>query len=392
MKIAYLSVYRDGTGYSRAAIDDILAIEKAGYDIVCRPIRMSQSAFKNKSPVEHLEKKDLKNIDLIIETNLPNTFQKKNDIKTVGRFFWETNKICEAWVNGCNSLDEIWITGVQNRSACLNSGVIVPVKILPCSIDLKKFENKPKPLDIPLLKDKCVFYFIGEQTRRKNIAGLIRGYYAAFTKKENVLLVIKTSSPEHNSQQTMQMMQKFIADIKKAVHIHAEEKSYPPIMILTEYLSEEQMAQLHLSCDIFISCSHGEAINLPAVDSMGWGNPVILSNWGFHPELMYGRTNECWNPKKEMFEHPGEIDCGWLIPGQKDLCFGQLNGLQDMYTGAEEWFSVCMSSFVEILKNAYREYQDGSLERRGLAAKERIKQFSYEKVGETIKELLGDKI
>jgi len=252
-KILYISPHRDQTGYAEAALNDILVIEKAGYDIVCRSVRMSNPKIKRKCVVSYLEKKDLKNIDIIIETNLPQTFEKKNNVKTVGRFFWETNTVCKTWVDSCNRLDEIWVPCISQKYACINSGITVPIKILPCSIDIKKYENRPKPLDIPILKDKCVFYFIGENTRRKNIAGLMRAYYASFTEKENVILVIKTSSPGHSSAQTMQMMQKFISDIKKAVHIHPNEKDYPPIVILTDYMTVEQLAQLHVSSNIFLS-------------------------------------------------------------------------------------------------------------------------------------------
>ena len=389
-KILYIAPFRDQTGYAEAALNDILAIEKAGYDVVCRSIRMSNPKIKQKCPVEHLEKKDLKNIDLIIETNLPHTFEKKNNVKTVGRFFWETNTVCTTWVNSCNTLSEIWVSCIQQKFACINSGITVPVKILPCSIDIKKFNNKPKSLDIPILKDKCVFYFIGENSRRKNIAGLIRAYYAAFTGKENVILVIKTSSPGHSSAQTMQMMQKFISDIKKAVHIHPNEKDYPPIVILTDYMTEEQLAQLHISSNIFVSCSHGEGGNLGAMDAMGFGNPVILSNWGFHPELMYCQAEKYWEPDKEMFRHPGEVDCGWLIDGQLSNCFGQLNGTGEMYTGKELWFDICLPHCIKILQKTYCEWKDGSLSKRGLAAKERIKAFSYEGVEKIVKDLIGD--
>lgn len=389
MKIAYVSVYRDNTGYAQSAIDNILAIEKAGYDIACRPIRMSNPRPGQRCIIEYLENGDLKNVDIIIEHNLPHSFEKKEGIKTVAFFDWETNTVCRTWIDSCNKLDEIWVPNIQQKSACLNSSINVPIKILQHSVNLKKYENKPKPLDIPILKDKCVFYFIGENTRRKNIAGLIRGYYAAFTEKEDVALIIKTSSPGHNSQQTMQLMQKFISDIKKATHMHADEKNYPPILVLTEYLSEEQLAQLHVSSNIFVSCSHGEGGNLEAMDAMGWGNPVILSNFGFHPELCYEQAKMYWEPEKETFRHPGEIDCGWLIPGTLTYCFGQLNGSGEMYTGREKWFDPEMPSFVDILKKAYLEWQDKSLDKRGLAVKERIKCFSYENVGKIIKELLG---
>jgi glycosyltransferase involved in cell wall biosynthesis len=188
----------------------------------------------------------------------------------------------------------------------------------------------------------------------------------------------------------MQMMQKFISDIKKATHIHPNDKDYPPILILTEHLSEEQLAQLHVSSNIFVSPSHGEGGNLEAMDAMGWGNPVILSNWGFHPELCYGQASSYWEPDKEVFRYPGEVDCGWLINGQLTYVFGQLNGTQDMYTGKELWFDVCVPDLVNILQKAYCAWKDGSLKVRGESAQNRVQSFSYEKVGEIIKELLND--
>jgi glycosyltransferase involved in cell wall biosynthesis len=391
-KILYLAPYRDGTGYSNAALANILCIEKAGYEIVSRPIRMSPPKSKKIYGIDQLEKGNLKNINIIIEHNLPSTFEKKNNIKTIGVFHYETTHLSNPlWIEHINKLDEIWVECVQQKYACINSGVVIPIKILPYSVDLKKYENKLNPLDTTILKDKCVYYSISENTRRKNLAGLIRAYYTAFTKKEGVILVIKTSAPGHTPISTMQMMNKFISDIKKATHIHAKEKDYPPILVLTDHLSEEQLARLHISCDVFVSPSHGEAGCIPAYDAVGFGNPIIVSNWGNFPELCYEQAEKYWESNKEMFRHPGEINCGWLIPGQLTYCFGQLLGGDDLYKGTEKWFDVEMPAFVGVLQKSYLEWQNGSLNKRCLAAKERIKHFGYEEIGKTIKELLGDK-
>jgi glycosyltransferase involved in cell wall biosynthesis len=390
MKIAYLSVYRDGTGYAHAARDNILALEKMGYDVVCRPVRMEQSPPKQVCVVKHLEQKNLKNVDVVIQHCLPVTYVPLKTIRNIGIFDWETNTICKTWVDSLNQMTEVWVPSIQNQTACLNSGVTVPVKIFPHSCDIEKYNNKPNISKLEAAKDKCVFYFIGENTRRKNIAGLIRGYYAAFTNQENVLLVIKTSVPGFKPERGMQTMRKLILDIKKATHIHNEENKYPPIMVLVERLSDEQLSQLHASCNVFVSTSHGEGGNIPAMDAMGYGNPVILSNWGFHPELCYVQAYRYWEPNKETFIYPGEIDCGWLVKGQLTYCFGQLNGFNDMYTGSEKWFDICLPSFVETLKRAYLEYGNETLKERGLAAEKRIRAFSHENVGIILKGLLND--
>jgi glycosyltransferase involved in cell wall biosynthesis len=391
-KILYISPYRDGTGYSNAALANILCFQKAGYNVAVRPVRMSELKPKEKCVIDNLEKGNLKNIDVIIEHNLPSTFEKRVNIRTIGIFHYETTHLSSSlWIESINKLDEIWVECIQQKCACVSSGVVVPVKILPYSVDIKKYENKLNPLNITVLKDKCVYYSISENTRRKNIAALIRAYYSAFTQKENVILVIKTCAAGHTAVSTMKLMSGFISDIQKAVHIYSDNKNYPPILVLTDYLSEKQLAQLHISCNVFVSPSHGEAGCIPAYDAMGFGNPIIVSNWGNFPELCYEQAHMYWEPDKEMFRHPGEIDCGWLISGALTYCFGQLNGGNDLYKGTEKWFDPNMPAFVDILKKSYLEWKDGSLEKRGEAAKERVKAFSYDNVGKVIKNLIGDK-
>ena len=392
MKIAYFSVYRDGTGYSQAALDNILCMESAGLDVVCRPIRLSNPGKSISScKVEHLEKKSLNDIDVIIQHCLPHFFERKNGVKNIGIFDWETSDFKKSiWAEKLNDMDEIWVPCIQNKYAAINSGVIKPIKIVNHSCDLKRYEQKKEKIKIEILNGKCVFYFIGEFVRRKNVAGLIRAYYAAFSSNDNVSLVIKTSIPGMSPEKSCEAVKKMISDIRSATHIHADNKNYPPVVVITEKLSEEQLNNLHASCDIFVSASHGEGGNLGAMDAMGFGNPVILTNWGFHPELCYEQAESYWKPDKEMFIHPGDVNCGWLIPGHLTYCFG-MNGLSDLYTGSEKWFDPNMVEFSKILRNSYEVWKCG-LSDMGKSARKRIESFSYDTIGKQIKNIIEGKL
>jgi glycosyltransferase involved in cell wall biosynthesis len=380
-KILFIGPYRDGTGYSQAALDNIVFLDSVGFDVACRPVRMSDPKVNDVSKINHLENKDLKNIDSIIQLNLPHAFERKSGVKNIGCFYWETTDFKSSiWGECCNSMDEIWVTNIQQKQACINSRVNVPIKIINHPYDINKKIDTTEKLDIPLLKDRCVFYFIGEMNKRKNFAALIRGFYSAFIEKENVILVIKTNIPNNNSQQTMAIMNKFIQDIKTSTHIHKDQDKYPKILVITEHLSEKQINQLHSSCDIFVSPSHGEAVCLPAMDAMFHGNPLIVSNWGNFPELCYYQADKYWEPQKELFKYPGEIDCGWLIDGRLTYCFGMINGFNDIYTGSEKWFDVDICNFVHKLQMAYNEWSNGSISIRKENAKKRLQEFSYEKI------------
>lgn len=285
-------------------------------------------------------------------------------------------------------MDQIWVPSLQNYQAAKNSGVTVPIKILPCACDISRFNNPPEPLDLPQLKNKCVFYTIGEMTRRKNIVATLRAFYSAFSLRDDVALVIKTSVPNKTPDESMDILRGTIEDIKKSLHTYIRHPYYPPVMCITDFLPDKQLDRLHTACDVFVSASHGEAWGIPAHDALGFGNPVILSNWGSYPELVNQNGKQYWC--SEDFEW-AYTDCGWLIDGQLTPCFGMVDSFPDLYTGDEKWFDPDICNFVESMQEAYTEWKSGELSIRGEAAKKRAADFSYEKVGEIAKGFLEEK-
>jgi glycosyltransferase involved in cell wall biosynthesis len=391
MKVAYLSVHRDGTGYAHQAINNLLAIEAGGIDIVARAIRLSRTPNNELAArVQHLEQKTTDNVDVVIQHILPHMFEYKAGVKNIGMICWETSHFLRSnWPHCCNMMDEIWVPSLQSAKAVEESNVNVPVRILPCACDQKRFANPPSGLDIPQLKNKCVFYTIGEMTRRKNIIATLRAFYTAFSMRDDVALVIKTNVPGQTPQESIETLQNTINDVKKSLHTYVRHPYYPPVLCITDFLSEQKLDQLHMSCDVFVSASHGEAWGIPAHDAMGFGRPAILSNWGSYPELMYAQASRYWKDDAGTFMWPGNIDCGWLVYGQLTPCFGQTDSFPDLYTGKELWFDPNVVRLAVSMNEAYKEWGDGSLSKRGLAASKRAVEFSYDKVGATANALLN---
>jgi len=392
MKIAYLSVYRDSTGYANQAVNNMLAMDSVGLDVVARSIRLSNNtneALSNR--VRHLEDKQTDGVDVVIQHILPHMFEFKSGIKNIGLFDWETTHFDRSnWPQCCNMMDEIWVPSLQNVAAAKQSNVQVPIKILPCAGDILRFNKDKQPLNIQKLKDKCVFYTIGELSRRKNIIAIIRAFYGTFTSRDNVALVIKTSSPNQSPADVTELIKKMCIDIKKSMHLYIEHDYYPPVICISDFLTDIEIDRLHLSGDVFVSASHGEAWGIPAHDAMGFSNPVILSNWGSYPELVLEMASSYWNPDTQKFTNSGDIDCGWLIDGCLTSCFGQTDSFPDLYTGNELWFEPNIEHLGSCMKSAYGEWGSGLLAEKGKAAHNRAKKFSYTNVGKIAKQLLED--
>ncbi|KKN98932.1 hypothetical protein LCGC14_0141770 [marine sediment metagenome] len=394
MKICYIGVYRDGTGYSAQAVNNILALEAGGIDVVARAVKFSPSQNNELAKrVEHLENKTTDGVDVVIQHVLPHQFEYKAGVKNVGIFCWETSHFNKSnWGHCCNLMDELWVPSTQNVQAIKNSKVTTPTKILPCACDIQRFNSPPEPLNIPRLKNKCVFYTIGEMSRRKNVVAILRAFYGAFSLRDDVVLVIKTNVPGKTPEEARSVVQSTIDDIKKSIHIYARHPYYPPVVCITDFLPDEQLDRLHMACDVFVSASHGEAWGIPAHDAMGFGNPVILSNWGSYPELVDSTyVDRYWFSRDNIFSSDGSgtTEAGWLIDGQLTPCFGHTDSFPDLYTGEESWFEPNVCHFIECMKSAYKMWQDKELGIMGEAAKQRAAEFSYDKVGVIARELLG---
>jgi len=390
MKIAYISVCKDGTGYAHQAVNNMLALESAGLDVVSRSVSLSQTTNRDLAKkVLHLEDKSVDNVEVVIQHILPNFFEYKYGVKNIGIFDWETTHFRRSnWPHCCNIMDEIWVPSIQNTQAAKNSGVKVPIRKMPCACDTSKFNADTKPLQIPKLSNKCVFYTIGEMSRRKNIIATIRAFYSAFTLRDDVVLVIKANIPGKSPEETMGIIKETIADIKKSIHIYARHSYYPPVACITDFLPDEKINQLHKTGDVFVSASHGEAWGIPAHDALGFGNPAILSNWGSSPELLSSSAIASWRPTTNRFSNDNVADGGWLVNGQLTPCFGHTESYPDLYTGDEYWFEPDICHFISCMKQAYEKWQNGSLAAVGQMARHRAFKYSYEKVGLIAKNLL----
>jgi len=392
MKVCYISVYRDGTGYANHAVNNMLAMDAGGIDVVARSIILSQNTNRDlANRVKHLESKNTDKVDAVVQHLLPHHYEYKHGVKNIGFLEWETTDFRRSnWSHCCNLMDEIWVSSLPVKQAAKNSNVNVPIKVIPCPIDKNRFLGEPRPFDIPQLKNKCVFYFIGEMTRRKNIIAILRAYYKSFSSRDDVALVIKTNIPGKSQEESKNILESTIDDIKKSIHMYVRKPYYPPVLCVTNFLPDRELDRLHQTCDVFVSASHGEAWGIPTHDAMGFGNPVVLSNWGSFPEMTYAQAQSYWNPENNMFDHPGEIDVGWLVDGQLTPCFGHTDSFPDLYTGEELWFEPDINMLSDSMSLAYKDWCADSLKQKQIAAHKRAIEFSYDNVGKIAKEILTE--
>lgn len=368
MKVLYIGNYKDGTGWSHAAHENILALDAAGVDVVPRPFKLNDEVAEVSPKIIELESKSDKDCNIVIQNCLPHHTDYNGYFdKNIAYYFTETSHFRNStWAERLNLLDEAWVPCNDVVKASKNSYVKIPMNVVPVPCDVQKYQKKYDKLDMPHLKGRFSFYTIGEINKRKNLVALIKAFHLEFGPTEPVELVIKGNIPGMSPQQVDAIIGNDANRIKDDLRLYKRKETYLSETIIAQHLSEEQMMQLHNTCDCYVSTSFGEGWNMPAFDAMAMGKTPICTNQG---------------GPKDFIENGG-----WLVESQPEPVFGMHNNIFDIYMGNEEWEAI---NIRELRRTMRLAFEDDLLRKK--KAEEGIQQaykYSHFEVGNKMKELL----
>lgn len=370
MKVLYLAHYREGTGWSQAAIDYILAMDSVGIDVVCRNVSLTGSNSEVPPRIEELEKKDYRDATICIQHLLPHHLVGSDKFdKNIALFVSETSSIkMNPWFVHLEQMDEVWVPNADLWNSMSRDNLMCDVRVVPHAFDLKKYSAKYPDMANPETDGTFKFYYIGDINQRKNIESILRCFHSEFDASEPVSLILKVSKFGHSGEQTHQVVENMSNKIKHELRMYDDLNVYKKEAVLSERIPEEDIYALHNYCDCFVCPSHGEAWSIPSFDAMAFGNTPICSSFG--------------GPKD--FINSEDKSTGWLVSGNNSICDYQDAAFREIFTGRETWFDPDESE----IKQAMRYYYENKKESHtGL---ERAGEFSYEKIGNLIKGFIND--
>ncbi len=360
MKILYISHVHDSSGWADAAINGMRSLLAAGCDVVSKPINLNGHWSEIPADIEALEKNSVEDVDVVIQHILPHLYSKQGYAKHIGMFLGETSSFFKVgWSYRTNLLDEIWVPTRELRLIITKEGN-PNVHLIPYSTDVIKY-------DVPKIQsNEYVFYSIADFIKRKNIKGLLKAFYCEFKPEEPVQLVIKLSKYGHTPDQCLMLAEQLAQEVRRELGIYKDDERYKQIQFQCGRLTEEQMSILHSGSDCYVSLSHGEGWNQPALDAIGYGNESILSNCGGHREY-------------------GPIATSLLVDGYWEPA--EDNSLFANYqSGTDKWFVASISETMKAMRQKYNESTKTPLltsirESNYLKNKAVAQNYSYENVG-----------
>ena len=110
MKILYIGNYKDGTGWANACINNILALDSVGVEVVPRAITFNDGSHNCPERILELEENSEAGCDICIQHTLPHLYSYNSKFKNIGFLATETSNFIESsWQHHANLMDEIWV-------------------------------------------------------------------------------------------------------------------------------------------------------------------------------------------------------------------------------------------------------------------------------------------
>lgn len=258
-RVLYLSNFHEESGYSQAARDYILAMDRVDIDVVPRRLRITGRDGEVPERIKELEAKSTAGCDTVIQHTLPSFMDYNGSMRNIALFASESSTLRHSgWLKRLNCMDEIWVINQQMKESLIGD-MQKEISVVPHTFDMDIFCRKWEPLpQIQALREQgdFVFYTIGEFVRRKNFEALIGAFLTEFEEHEPVKLVIKTNKSGLSPQECSEEVKTFVENAKKYLKLPRKKAN---CIIITDFLRQDDVFRLHNSCDCFVQPSHGEA-------------------------------------------------------------------------------------------------------------------------------------
>ena len=178
---------------------------------------------------------------------------------------WEESLIPPSFIAGFNrDLQGIGTTSEYVTEKLLENGIKIPVRTIGNGVRLPRdfYELQPYPVKS---KKKIKFLHISSAFPRKGVDVLLRGYYQAFTRRDDVCLILKTFPNPHNN------VDEIISKLNE------EFKNPPEVEWIDQDLDQESLFGLYKAADCYVSMARGEGFGLPVAEAMLAKLPVIVA-------------------------------------------------------------------------------------------------------------------
>ena len=206
--------------------------------------------------------------------------------RNIGFTAWETDRLPPHWPSLLNLADRVLVPSSMNREVCERCGVVVPVRAVPHMLreippPVSDERRRKIRAELGIGLHTTVFYSINTWEPRKGTYGLLSAFASAFSDADDVLLLLKPSPrgigapPSYTVEPVADLLAKWLQRAARG-----RKAGLPPIRVIGDNLSGEQIEDLHRTGDVFVSLTRGEGWGMGGCEALARGRPVLMTGWG----------------------------------------------------------------------------------------------------------------
>lgn len=368
-RVLVVGTYREPSGYGEAATEAALALDAAGADVACRAIQITPGGAAHPRLAELERKAFPGGADYSLWVAPPYAHQYNRAAGVcVGSFYTETRPLPSAWATRANQMDaqvvpcRLMADALRASPHFRRPAFVVPVSCDP-AVYARDYPTRP---DLAAFcRGRFTFYTVGEYVKRKGFALLLRAFLAEFTQRDPVGLVVKTGLPGVAPARLFDRVRAEVERVRETVQAHRA----PPVALVTDRLTREELLGLHCAADVFVQPSYGEAVGLPARDACFFGKTPVVTAAGGYLEYV-------------------DAACGYPVPCRPVPVFDDSPVHRELFTGRQVWDEPDLLALRAAMRSAFEDR--AGREARGREGRARAPGFSRERVGARLMEVFRD--
>jgi len=234
-------------------------------------------------------------VDIVLMDMNHNYFNEEYNSKIkIAYTVWESTEIPEGFFNQLLKFDYLWVATEWHKEVVVNQGYPKQkVFVVNEGVSNEFFGDVDIPNNVnEEYKDgRFKFLFFGRWDYRKSVPEIINSFLKAFPNNEPVDLILSADNP-------------YAVDGMNTTEQRLLHYGYnDPRIKVKHFVSREEYVAYLKKGNVLITCARSEGWNIPLIEAMAAGTPVIYSGWGAQLEFAYAKGN----PVKIKEELPANI-------------------------------------------------------------------------------------